>query len=97
PELEVDPDELLAALRLLQSFDPPGVAARSLAECLCLQLSPLQALSGTAGLPGDVLALARRIAVDHLALLATGNLSRLRDALGCEHDLLLSAHALLLQ
>src|SRR5690606_21877260 len=30
--LAVDPDELNTALRLLQSFDPPGVGARSLAE-----------------------------------------------------------------
>ncbi|AEC21604.1 RNA polymerase sigma-54 factor [Pusillimonas sp. T7-7] len=97
PELVVDPDELYAALRLLQSFDPPGVGARSLAECLCLQLNHLQALADTAALPHDVLALARRIAVDHLALLATGNLNRLRDALACDHELLLSAHALLLQ
>src|SRR3546814_8906734 len=97
PELVVDPDELYAALRLLQSFDPPGGGARSLAECLCLQLNHLQALADTAALPHDVLALARRIAVDHLALLATGNLNRLRDALACDHELLLSAHALLLQ
>ncbi len=37
-EAEIDPDELRAALRLLQSFDPPGVGARSTAECLLLQL-----------------------------------------------------------
>ena len=34
PELEVELDELQAALRMLQSFDPPGVGARSAAECL---------------------------------------------------------------
>ncbi|NYT84472.1 RNA polymerase factor sigma-54 [Pollutimonas harenae] len=97
PELDVELDELHAALRLLQSFDPPGVAARSLAECLCLQLNHLQMLPAAAALPGDVLALARRIAADHLTLLATGNLARVRDALDCDHELLLSAHALLLQ
>ena len=31
-ELEVELDELQAALRMLQSFDPPGVGARSAAE-----------------------------------------------------------------
>lgn len=96
-ELEVEHDELHAALRLLQSFDPPGVAARSLGECLGLQLNHLQALPAGAVLPRNVLDLARRIAADHLPLLATGNLNRLRDALDCEHDTLLSAHALLLQ
>jgi RNA polymerase sigma-54 factor len=30
------------ALGLLQSLDPPGVGARSLAECLMLQLRALQ-------------------------------------------------------
>ncbi len=34
PELEIEPEELSAALRLLQSFDPPGVGARSIPECL---------------------------------------------------------------
>src|SRR5690606_29962473 len=42
-ELGVEHDELQAALRLLQSFDPSGVAARSLSECLGLQLNHLQA------------------------------------------------------
>jgi RNA polymerase sigma-54 factor len=31
-------DEMNAALQLVQSFDPPGVAARDLRECLLLQL-----------------------------------------------------------
>ena len=34
-------DEIEAVLHLLQHFDPPGVAARSLAECLTLQLNLL--------------------------------------------------------
>ncbi|MGB6105766.1 MAG: RNA polymerase factor sigma-54 [Pusillimonas sp.] len=96
-ELGVDPDELHAALRLLQSFDPPGVGARSLGECLCLQLDLLRDLPGDAALPAEVLALARQIAAGHLALLATGNLIRLRDALACDPDTLRAAHALLLQ
>src|SRR5690606_27260382 len=37
-ELEVEEDELRTALRLLQSFDPAGVGARNMAECLMLQL-----------------------------------------------------------
>src|SRR5690606_34908960 len=42
-QLEVVDDDLNTALRLLQSFDPPGVGARSLSECLCLQLRQLPA------------------------------------------------------
>ncbi|MGP1615518.1 MAG: RNA polymerase factor sigma-54, partial [Pollutimonas bauzanensis] len=96
PELAVDIDELQAALRLLQSFDPPGVGATSLADCLCLQLEHSQALSATP-VPADILACATLIARDHLAVLASGNLNRLRDALSCDQETLRAAHALLLQ
>jgi RNA polymerase sigma-54 factor len=37
-----DPDELLVALRLVQSLEPTGIAARDLRECLLLQLRELQ-------------------------------------------------------
>lgn len=96
-ELEVSHDELHTALRLLQSFDPAGVGARSLSECLCLQLEQLASLSDDTMLPRPVLGVAKQIATDHLALLATGNLNRLRDALGCEPEHLRAAHALLLR
>jgi RNA polymerase sigma-54 factor len=36
--LEVSEEEVLEALHLVQGFDPPGIAARSLQECLLLQL-----------------------------------------------------------
>src|SRR5690606_22891806 len=96
PELEVDLDELHAALALLQSFDPAGVGARTLDECLCLQLAQL-ARSPDHALPGEVFQLAREIAKAHLPLLASGNLARLRAALGCEQEILKAAHGLLLQ
>lgn len=35
---EIKPGELEAALKILQQFDPPGVGARDLKECLLLQL-----------------------------------------------------------
>ncbi len=35
--LEVDPEELETILTVIQDFDPPGVAARDLQECLLLQ------------------------------------------------------------
>jgi RNA polymerase sigma-54 factor len=39
-EAPVTPDEVEAALRMLQKLDPPGVAARDLRECLLLQITP---------------------------------------------------------
>ncbi|WP_417579205.1 RNA polymerase factor sigma-54 [Nitrincola sp.] len=43
PELfmEADEDEILAVLHRVQQFDPPGVAARDLSECLCIQIRQL--------------------------------------------------------
>lgn len=40
-ELQVDVEQLEAVLAVIQSFDPPGVGARSLQECLILQLASL--------------------------------------------------------
>lgn len=39
PEIRADEDEILAVLHQLQRFDPVGVAARSLGECLRVQLA----------------------------------------------------------
>ncbi|MGH8053376.1 MAG: RNA polymerase factor sigma-54 [Stenotrophomonas sp.] len=41
PEVIADDDEILAVLRQIQCFDPAGVGARSLGECLALQLDML--------------------------------------------------------
>lgn len=41
PKLGFTVDEMDAALKVVQDFDPPGVGARDLAECLLLQLAPL--------------------------------------------------------
>ncbi len=41
PELEVELDEVVAVLHRLQSFDPTGICARDLRECLLLQLKEL--------------------------------------------------------
>lgn len=96
PELEVSPDELSMALRLLQSFDPPGVGARSLSECLVLQLRQLQ--QGREGVPEPaVVECALTVAAHHLPVLATGNLNKLRDTLGVPMPVLRAAHALLLR
>ncbi|RME34492.1 MAG: RNA polymerase factor sigma-54 [Gammaproteobacteria bacterium] len=62
----VEADELEAVLHLVQSLDPPGVAARDLGECLTLQLRQLPA--GTPWLEE-----ARRLVSEHLDLLAARN------------------------
>lgn len=41
PEISAGQDQIHTVLRQLQRFDPVGVGARSLGECLCLQLDAL--------------------------------------------------------
>ncbi len=78
-ELDVGVDELLTALRLLQSLDPLGVGARDLAESLRIQL---------ADLPEDTpfLAQARRLVSQHLDLLAEREYGKLKRLLGISDD-----------
>lgn len=52
PAIVADDDEILAVLHQVQRFDPVGVAARNLGECLRLQLSLLDDAT-----PGKALAL----------------------------------------
>ncbi|MGH6622534.1 MAG: RNA polymerase factor sigma-54, partial [Burkholderiaceae bacterium] len=87
----VEVDELKAALRLLQSFDPPGIAARDAVECLTLQLE-LRRRSEPA-LVG--LAMARRIVSDHLPLLAARDFPKLKRHLNCNDEELRAAHNLI--
>jgi len=93
-EADVDLDDLAAALSLLQSFDPPGVGARSASECLAIQISARLRQS-----PIDVatqaLKLAHRIVSDHLPLLAARDYAKLRKHLECTDDELRVAHQLI--
>lgn len=86
-ELEVDLDELNAALALLHSFDPAGVGARSPSECLKLQLLRLD--------PSPTRTLALDIVSQHLELLAARDFTRLRKQLKASDDELRNAHALI--
>jgi RNA polymerase sigma-54 factor len=95
-EIESDIDELRAALSLLQSFDPPGVGARDMAECLALQLRHPDIAAPEAA-DAAILACARRICAEHLALLANANVARLREALSCDEATVRGARALILK
>jgi RNA polymerase sigma-54 factor len=86
-ELDVDLDELSAALALLHSFDPAGVGARSASECLRLQLIRLP------DTPTRKVAL--EIVAHHLELLAARDFTRLRKQLKTTDDALRDAHALI--
>lgn len=92
PEMALDADELRAALRLLQSFDPSGVGAHDLSDCLCLQLRNV-----SPSVPTEVAELAREICRHHLPMLATGNFIRLREALQCDEATLRASHSLILK
>ncbi len=79
-------EDLQIALKHLQSFDPPGIGARSPRECLLLQLDDL---------PADpVVKLARAIVSDHLEQLANRDYARIGKALGCSDAELRDAQAL---
>ena len=75
------------ALCLLQSLEPTGVGARSLAECVCLQL---RARPACAARP-----VALQIAEHHLELLARRDIKKLVAATGANEDLIRDAQALI--
>lgn len=80
--------EIEMAVALLRQFDPPGIAARSLVECLQLQLAALPA--GTRGR-----ALAITILREHLDLLSRRDFYGLRRRLQCDEERLHEALALI--
>lgn len=78
-EADIHDDEILHALAKVQTLDPVGIGARSLSECIVLQLNQLEPQT-----PG--LDLAVRIAKDHLDLVASQEYSELRRALRSSED-----------
>ena len=94
-ELAVEDDELRTALKLLQSFDPAGVGARSMAECLSLQLRTPDLDVFPELADGAVLACARAVCQQHLPLLAARDYNQLRRLLQCGDDCLRAAQAVI--
>jgi len=97
PELAVEVEELSAALSLLQSFDPPGIGARDLGECLNLQLKQPDLACIPALDNPQIQTIAQQICIEHLEVLAAGNLLKLQDTLGCDASTLQQAHACILR
>ena len=71
-------EEVERALRLLQGFDPIGVASRDLQECLLLQLRHL----GMGGTPSE------RIVTEHMRLLQNHQVPELARKMGMSIDYL---------
>ncbi len=90
PELDITLDDLETALTQLQHLDEPGIAARSLGECLALQLKAL---------PPDEpeRALALSIVSQHLDLLAAHDFTKLKKLLRCDDAALRMAQVLITQ
>lgn len=79
PEIEATEAEIADVLGIVQAFDPAGVGARNLGECLSLQLRGLDPAT-----PG--LEFALRIAQDGLEQLAGRDTTSLRRQLDCTDE-----------
>jgi RNA polymerase sigma-54 factor len=73
----LEPEELVIALKYLQSFEPAGVGARDCAECLALQLKFLPEHT-----PWRAEAL--KVVEGHLPLLANRDFTKLKRLLHCD-------------
>jgi RNA polymerase sigma-54 factor len=88
PELNIDGEELQIALRHLQHLEPAGVGARSLGECLLLQL---QALPGATMFRDKAV----ELVTHHLDVLAVRDYAKLKRALRCDDDALRAVQRLI--
>ena len=73
------PGEIETALRIVQTLEPNGIAARSLGECLALQLEAMDRET-----PGRSIAL--DVVQNNLSLMAARDNTRLLDALACSAE-----------
>ncbi len=88
PELEIEADEVEAVLHRLQHFEPAGIGARDLRECLLLQLRQL---------PADTrwLEEAKLLVGSHLELLGNRDYSQLMRRMKLKEDELREVIALI--
>ena len=77
------PDEVVEALATVLILDPPGVGARTLQECLGMQIDLLVAAAGDAE-ETELLERARMVIADHWDSLLHQRWEKLASACGCE-------------
>jgi len=87
--IEIEPEEVMIALRHVQNMDPVGVGARSLQECLTLQLRALPDSTQHKNM-------ALQLAEHHLDALATRDFVKLKRALRCDDEELKAIRELIL-
>ncbi|MCG2575755.1 RNA polymerase factor sigma-54 [Dechloromonas sp. XY25] len=87
PEYEIELEELEIALRHIQNFDPTGIGARNLQECLCLQLKAMDDEYDRN--------VALLIVEKHLELLAARDFAKLRRVTGYDDEDLKAAQSLI--
>ncbi|MGA2552867.1 MAG: RNA polymerase factor sigma-54 [Burkholderiaceae bacterium] len=87
-DMPVSIEELSAAVKLVQQLDVPGIGARSLSECLLLQLEAL---------PPDTIALdvAKRLVDGQMERLARREYAELQRVLQCDERAIRLAHQLI--
>jgi RNA polymerase sigma-54 factor len=73
------PGEIETALRIVQTLEPSGIAARNLGECLALQLEAMARET-----PGRDIAI--EVVQNRLSMMAARDNTRLLDALGCTEE-----------
>ena len=88
PSLEVELDEVEMVLHRIQQFEPTGVGARNLSECLHLQLQQLPDST-------PMLEQAKRVVRDHLELLGSRDFTQLMRRSRLKEDQLRDVVALI--
>ncbi|WP_193075647.1 RNA polymerase factor sigma-54 [Pseudomonas sp. FME51] len=88
PDLEVELDEIEMVLHRIQQFEPTGVGARDLSECLRLQLQQLPVST-------PLLEQAKQIVRDHLELLGSRDFTQLMRRSRLKEDQLRDVVALI--
>ena len=88
PELNIRFDEVQKALQHLQHFDPAGVGARNLRECLLLQL---RAMPDNVGCRDQAI----RVVHDYLELLAAHDFAQIKKLLACDDQSLRATNKLI--
>ncbi len=87
PEYEIELEELEIALRHIQSFDPCGIGARNLSECLSLQLKAMDETF--------IRDLALKIVEGQLELLAARDFTKIKRLNACDDESLREAQELI--